>query len=26
LADVEAHYKYLAEHEAIMEKLDTLKK
>jgi hypothetical protein len=25
LADVEAHYKYLAEHEAIMEKLGTLK-
>jgi hypothetical protein len=26
LADVEAHYEYLAEHEAIMEKLDALKK
>ena len=26
LADVGAHYEYLAEHEAIMEKLDTLKK
>jgi putative NADH-flavin reductase len=26
LADVEAHYEYLAEHEAIIEKLDTLKK
>jgi hypothetical protein len=26
LADVEAHYEYLAEHEAIMEKLDVLKK
>jgi hypothetical protein len=25
LADVEAHYEYLAEHEAIMEKLDALK-
>jgi hypothetical protein len=26
LADVQAHYEYLAEHEAIMEKLDVLKK
>src|ERR1041384_6002030 len=26
LADVEAHYEYLAEHEAIMEKLDALKR
>jgi len=26
LADVQAHYEYLAEHEAIMEKLDALKK
>jgi hypothetical protein len=26
LADVEAHYEYLAEHEVIMEKLDALKK
>ena len=26
LADVAAHYEYLAEHEAIMEKLDALKK
>jgi len=26
LADVQAHYKYLAEHEAIMEKLDALMK
>jgi hypothetical protein len=26
LADVEAHYEYLAEHEAIMEKLDAVKK
>jgi hypothetical protein len=26
LADVEARYEYLAEHEAIMEKLDALKK
>jgi hypothetical protein len=26
LADVEAHYKYLAEHEAIMERLGALKK
>ena len=26
LADVEAHYEYLAEHEAIMEKVDALKK
>lgn len=26
LADVGAHYEYLAEHEAIMEKLDALKK
>ena len=26
LADVQAHYEYLAEHEAIMEKLDFLKK
>ena len=26
LADVEAHYEYLAEHEAIMENLDALKK
>jgi len=26
LADVEAHYEYVAEHEAIMEKLDALKK
>ena len=26
LADVEAHYEYLAEHEAIMKKLDALKK
>jgi len=25
LADVEAHYEYLAEHEAIMEKLDAVK-
>jgi DNA-binding protein H-NS len=25
LADVQAHYEYLAEHEAIMEKLDALK-
>ncbi len=25
LADVQAHYDYLAEHEAIMEKLDALK-
>jgi hypothetical protein len=26
LADVQAHYEYLAEHDAIMEKLDGLKK
>jgi hypothetical protein len=26
LADVQAHYEYLAEHEGIMEKLDVLKK
>lgn len=26
LADVQAHYEYLAEHCAIMEKLDALKK
>jgi putative NADH-flavin reductase len=26
LADVQAHYDYLAEHEAIIEKLDLLKK
>ena len=26
LADVQAHYEYLAEHDAIMEKLDVLKK
>ena len=26
LADVEAHYEYLAEHQGIMEKLDALKK
>jgi hypothetical protein len=26
LADVEAHYEYLADHEAIMEKLDALKR
>jgi len=26
LAEVEAHFEYLAEHEAIMEKLDALKK
>jgi len=26
LADVQAHYEYLAEHDAIMEKLDALKK
>lgn len=26
LADVQAHYEYLAEHEAIMEKLDVLKR
>lgn len=26
LADVEAHYEYLAEHEGIIEKLDALKK
>jgi hypothetical protein len=26
LSDVQAHYEYLAEHEAIMEKLDVLKK
>ena len=26
LADLEAHYEYLAEHEAIMEKLDAHKK
>jgi hypothetical protein len=26
LADVQAHYEYLAEHEAIMEKLNVLKK
>ena len=26
LADVEAYYEYLAEHETIMEKLDALKK
>jgi hypothetical protein len=26
LADVQAHYEYLAEHEAIMEKLDVLTK
>ncbi len=25
LADVQAHYEYLAEHDAIMEKLDALK-
>lgn len=26
LADVQSHYEYLAEHEAIMEKLDALQK
>ncbi len=26
LADVQAHYEYLAEHDAIIEKLDALKK
>ena len=26
LADVQAHYEYLAEHEPIMEKLDILRK
>jgi len=26
LADVQAHYEYLADHDAIMEKLDALKK
>jgi len=26
LADVQAHYEYLAEHDAIMEKLDALQK
>ena len=26
LADVQAHYEYLADHEAITEKLDALKK
>jgi len=26
LADVQAHYEYLAEHDVIMEKLDALKK
>ena len=26
LADVQAHYEYLAEHDGIMEKLDALKK
>ena len=26
MADVQAHYEYLAEHEAIMEKLDALKR
>ena len=26
LADAQAHYEYLAEHDAIMERLDTLKK
>ena len=26
LADVQSHYEYLAEHEAIMAKLDALKK